>query len=437
MQNNKKGSSSIIIMFVVLILLPSFILVPITSFIIDHGGIAFLELPIFAKISAFIASFSTIFGLLMIYRQIEKDKKIMSSRFLVSLNDSMMSFNCTRNVHKKLLDLEEKKYDQKFYEKAFKTDVEKYDFLFEYFAFFENLNFFLEKKIIKISELNDMFSKRFFLAVNNKFAQQELLKNPYSYINIFKLSKALLSYKYDNDLGVPFKKYSIDKVKNFDLYSKDSFNYKSLKNNILLIFIFSSTLFLFLLFFILLSFNYPINSISSIISTIGTVIGAFSIIFQLDAENNINKARFLFDLNKSFISKDNFKEINVLALYNINYNKKFNNKKNIFKNIGKENVFNYLTFFESLNVMIENKALTPFEVSSFFGFRFFVVVNNPYVQDLILIKDAEFFRNIYKLHKTITNYRIKNNIDIVYKKTSLDIVNKNYNKIISEYEKSK
>lgn len=436
MDNQKKGSSIIIFIFILLVILPSVFLIPITNYIVVNGGAEFLNNPLFAKISAFVASFSTIFGLFIIYKQIEKDKRIMSSRFLVSLNDSLMSFDSTRNVYNKLLDLEDQKYDIKLYRKAFKTDGDIYD-LFSYFDFFENLQFLLERKIIKISELNDMFSKRFFIAINNKFIQQELLKNPYSFSNIFKLSKTLLSYKYDNNLEIPFKNNSIDRVKNFNLYSNGYFDYKSLKNNIFLIFIFSSILFLFLLFFILLSFNYTINNISSIINTIGTVIGAISIIFQLNAENNINKARFLFDLNKSFISKDKFKEINVLASYNLNYNKKFNNKENTFKNFNKENIFNYLTFFESLNVMIENHALKPLEVSSFFGFRFFVVVNNPYVQNLILIKDAEFFRNIYKLHKTITDYRFKNNIDIVYEKTSLDRMDKNYNKIISDYEKNK
>lgn len=429
MNSYKKGSNFIIIIFVVLILLPSFILVPVTNFILNNGGTAFLELPIFAKISALVASFSTMLGIFTIYSQIEKDKRVSSSRFLVDLNDSIMSFESTRNVYKKLLDLENKKYDRKLYEKAFKTDGDKYDLL-SYFGFFENLQFFLEKKIIKISEVNDLFSKRFFIAINNPYVQEEISKNAESWTNIYKLYKTFVTYKNDKNIKIPYKQYALSKTKEYLKYSKYYFNYKSIKNNLFIIFILSSSIFTLLLFFLLLAFGYPVNNISSIIGSCGTVVGALAIFFQLNVENGINRSRFLFELNKSFISKKYFKEINVLASYNLDYNKKFNLKKNLFEKIKIENLFNYLTFFESVNIMLENHALNISEVNSFFNFRFFIVINNPYVQNILLIKDNIYFKNIYKLNDKLTKYRRFKLLGIIYSNYSLEKIDINYKQLI-------
>jgi len=432
MNSYKKGSNFIIIIFVVLILLPSFILVPVTNFILNNGGAAFLELPIFVKISAFIASFSTMLGIFTIYSQIEKDKRVNSSRFLVDLNDSLMSFESTRNVYKKLLDLEDKKYDKKLYEKAFKSDEDRYDIV-QYLNFFENIEFFIRKGVLKISEVNDLFSKRFFIIANNQYVQEiKLIKYDYSWRNIYRMARVLIEFKNDKGLEIPYKKFSLSKSKNYKKYSEGYFNYKSVKNNLFMIFILSSSIFTFLLFFILLYFKYPINNISSTIGSCGTIIGAFAIFFQHNTENNINKSRFFFELNKSFISKIEYKKVFVNASKNLYYNLPFNEKNNTIKKIDIASLFNYLTFFESINVMLENKGLNISDIYFLFNYRLFFVVNNPYVQNYILFRNKIFFKNIYKLHNKMLLFYQKNKDKYYmdYKDYSLEKVDNDYYKLI-------
>ncbi|MEZ7821313.1 MAG: hypothetical protein QMB51_03325 [Patescibacteria group bacterium] len=431
MDNNKKGSNSIIFIFFILILLPSVFLIPITNlFLSSENSYVFLDSSFFLYLSAFISSFSTIIGLLTIYKQINKDKKINSSKFLVDLNNAMMLFQNTRNVYKKLINLEYSKYNKSNFENIFKTDEDKYD-LVEYLDFFENIEFLLRKNILKISEVDDMFSKRFFMVVNNPYVQKiKLVKYDYSWTGIYKLARALIEYKKDNNIDIPYEKHSISKTKNYFKYSNGFFNYKSIKNSLPMIFIFSFSLFLIVLFFLLIFFKYPVLKISTIVGTTGTVIGAFAVFFQLNAENNINKARFIFELNKSFISNDRFKKISVLVSKNFYNNLDFSKKNNFIKKINKEDLFDYLVFFESINVMLENKALKINDIFSLIA-RFMIFVNNPNVQDSILIKNHIFFKNIYKLHKKILKFFKKNNGDIVYSDYSLEKTDsKFYNSLI-------
>lgn len=432
MDNHRKGSNFIIFIFVVLILLPSVFLIPITNFIIKNGT-DFLKFPIFTSLSAIIASVSTIVGVFMIYQQINKDKKINASRFLVELNNYLMSSENVKKVFGELLKLENKKYDHKQYEKVFGSDSGFYDIV-EYLNFFESIEFFLRKGILKIEEINDMFSKRFFIAVNNPYIQDEkLIKYDYSWRNIYKLSRSLIEYKYYNDLEEPYAKYSISKSKGYYKYSDGYFNYRSIKNNALLIFIFSSILFLIFLFFILLSLKYPINTISSIIGVCGSIIGAVSIIFQLNAENNINKARFFFELNKSFITRDEYKIVFIAATNNFYYKLPFTDKNNKIKSISTYDLSNYLAFFESLNVMLENRALHISDVYFLFGYRLFFVVNNPYVQKMFLFKNNYFFKNVYRLYDKMLKYYKRNNgkAFMDYKEFALDKMDKEYYNLVN------
>ena len=84
--------------------------------------------------------------------------------------------------------------------------------------------------------------------------------------------------------------------------------------------------------------------------------------------------------------------------------------------------------------MIENHGLDISEINSFFGFRFFIVVNNPYVQDILLIKDSIYFKNIYRLHNKLIKYRRSKSLKVIYNDYSLEKRDQNYKQLIWCYE---
>ena len=76
-------------------------------------------------------------------------------------------------------------------------DIEDYQtVLFGYFTFFESVYLMYKKGVIKMSLLDDLFGRRFFVVVNCKEVQElDLKKNRDYYENIFKLYKVWKQYR--------------------------------------------------------------------------------------------------------------------------------------------------------------------------------------------------------------------------------------------------
>ena len=71
-------------------------------------------------------------------------------------------------------------------------------------------------------------------------------------------------------------------------------------------------------------------------------------------------------------------------------------------------ISNYLTFFESIYLLIEQKTIDISKLDNLFGYRFFLAVHNEMVQKKKLVGQPGNFKNIYKLEKLWMEYRLKN-----------------------------
>ena len=70
-------------------------------------------------------------------------------------------------------------------------------------------------------------------------------------------------------------------------------------------------------------------------------------------------------------------------------------------------VSNYLTFFETVNLLIEDGVLTLEVIDNLFAYRFFLAVHSQFVQESKIIPQPENFVNIFKLERKWLDYRIK------------------------------
>lgn len=427
----KKKSNNLMFIFVLLVLLPSVFVVPVVNVILQSSGAGlFLENPKYKFLSSLFSSISVIFGIIVVYRHIQKQKKIMSNRFLIDLNDYFTKDENIQRVFSKLMKLENKKYSFNSYDKLFQTDEDKYDLL-EYLNFMETLQYFVDERVIKINEINELFSKRLLIAINNPYIQDiKLVKYDYSWINLYRLSRSIIEYKREHNNTIPYEQYSIEKAPNYEKYSKGYYNYKSIKANYFKIFIIASSLFIISIFLI----NYfileiDVRSISKIISVIGVIISALSLWFQVIEDNNIDRCRFLFDLNKIYLSKPAFQKIYIAATKNFYHNLPFTEKYNFVKDIDKIDINQYLSFFEGLNVLLEKGVMKIKEIDLLFAVRIFAIVNNPFYFSYIK-GNSKNLKNIYKIHFKLTNFRIKDKKNIIFLNNSLEKKDKNYYSII-------
>lgn len=165
-------------------------------------------------------------------------------------------------------------------------------------------------------------------------------------------------------------------------------------------------------------------------SLLSAVLGVVLLAAEIYQSRKITEADFIADLNSAFVTNEDYKHA-----YTLFEEYDFENMPDLeLKNIY---ISNYLTFFETFQLLIDRGTLTIDMLDDLFGYRFFIAMHNPYVQKQKLVKSPENFRNLYKLEREWTKYRKEQNRPIFHEEYSLEnIVSPDiYNKMISYKKK--
>jgi hypothetical protein len=187
-------------------------------------------------------------------------------------------------------------------------------------------------------------------------------------------------------------------------------------------------LLLILLLPILLYDSFDEGMISNFVeyfAIIGALGGIVAIWYQMREEKKISEGEFIYSIYDGFSNNDNIKKI---------YHKleNYKNEKNVKDPFTKGDIgyiIDYLTFFETMYLLVKRKILTIDIIDELFAYRFFIAVHNPFIQKNNLIKYDTFYPDTYKLHKLWVNYRKKNKKIIPFNEYNLDKMNENYNKL--------
>lgn len=407
----KKGSNFLIVILFILIIIPVIVLLAISDIVKYEISVRNTD-PFILNLTSIIGALSTVAGIITIYMQINKEKRLNSSRFLMDLNEFFINHKDIEDVRYRLDAFDDNKnLGKAYFDKIFKTENDKYK-INEYLNFFESVQNFLEKKVLKIKDVSEMFSKRFFMVVNNKFVQKYYLeeKNVF-WAEIFKLHRSLVEYKNEKNIEIPYFKNDLSFLDCYNECSHGYYKEKHIKNNKIKILLFFSIPFLSVLFIIAYKiFNLSIINTSQITAAVATIFGGVAIYLQVQDENEINQAKFLFDLNRIFLDKQNLKKVLLKADY---FEK---TGKNIFKKSDSRDVFEYFVFFGNIFNLINNKIIKINDINYVFNSRFFKAINNPYIHEKFFSKNSEYFIEIYELYEDWSNYRRKNNQIVILEK---------------------
>ncbi|KXX68718.1 hypothetical protein [Flammeovirga sp. SJP92] len=165
-----------------------------------------------------------------------------------------------------------------------------------------------------------------------------------------------------------------------------------------------------------------IKNLSTIFGTTATIVGGLAIWVQLKRDGDLKEAEFLMEYNFNFI---NDKKLTNIQKTLENYSKGDCTKEDI-TTIDRQDLINFLVYLEALAAMVNKGVLKIETIDNLFSYRFFIATNNPVVQELELIPDAEYYRGCYVLHKKWVNYKKKKGQNILQEEFSLKNV-KDYN----------
>jgi len=166
-----------------------------------------------SKLTQIFALATGISGIISFLIEMVRGKKLAEAEFIVNLNQIF-----TAN-------------DQ--YRKAY-TSFEEYDFescpdivslsnaeISNYLTFFETFYLLIERHIIDIEMIDDLFGYRFFLAVHNPCVQaRKLVKSPDNFSNIYKLEKIWIKYRKKNNLHIFHEERSLENLVSEEVYQR-------------------------------------------------------------------------------------------------------------------------------------------------------------------------------------------------------------------------
>lgn len=161
-------------------------------------------------------------------------------------------------------------------------------------------------------------------------------------------------------------------------------------------------------------------------------VSAWLIAIQLRDSKKLQEAEFIVNLNQTFVDNPGYAKIYSAI--------EQSDRENIEPQLTRVEVSNYLTFFETIYLLVETGAIKMKTLDDLFEYRFFLVIHNETIQKMKLV-DAPFnFRNIYYLEYIWIKYRKENGLSIYKEENCLALACKRagkeqqYNEIIKNKE---
>ena len=168
-----------------------------------------------------------------------------------------------------------------------------------------------------------------------------------------------------------------------------------------------------LVIFAVLSFNFGVERVAKILTTITALISAVAFWLQFKRSERLNESSYIMNLNNQFISnKDMTMVEHELELYYNQYKVMFGNGQTpdseavsrLSLGISSsrtsdqcQKLINYLVYLEAIAAIVDQQVIHLEVIDDLFSYRFFLAVNNPVVQENELIPYADFYKGIYKL----------------------------------------
>lgn len=138
-----------------------------------------------------------------------------------------------------------------------------------------------------------------------------------------------------------------------------------------------------------------------IFSLAATLVGTVFIAIELKNSQVVTCCDMLIDQNNYF--HDNEHLMKVYSILEESPAQGYNPA--LWKEVQPTDIACYCTFFENLYLLYRNKIARIEDLDDLFGYRFFVFVNNPYVQEHHILPTSSSYNEIFRLYAAWSKYR--------------------------------
>ncbi len=162
---------------------------------------------------------TAVVGAFGIWLELNKEQEINQASFILSINSDFYAMGGKGTMY--AADLE-KMLDEDFSGiKKLELTKENQVMVIQYLVWLKTLSSLINRRMIKISAIDDLFSYKFFVAVNNKQIQEmELIPYRTAYRGIFKAHKIWKKYRQKHNLEIYNEETDLSNLADYELLSK-------------------------------------------------------------------------------------------------------------------------------------------------------------------------------------------------------------------------
>lgn len=150
------------------------------------------------------------------------------------------------------------------------------------------------------------------------------------------------------------------------------------------------------------SFRTGEEATVGIFSLAATLLGTIFIAVELKNSQNVTCSDMLIDLNNYFHDSDRlmnvYEVLEECAMAGDTGGSRWTNVRNV-------EVAQYCTFFENLYLLYRHHVAEIEDLDDLFGYRFFLFMNNPYVQEHYILPTSSSYTQVFALYEVWIKYR--------------------------------
>ena len=174
------------------------------------------------------------------------------------------------------------------------------------------------------------------------------------------------------------------------------------KTNLSLMIIFSSIILIILCLISIYCFNPGAEAAVGIFSLAATLIGTIFIAVELKNGQDVTCSEMLINLNNYFHDSDRLMKV-YQVLEDCEIEGDYSDER--WKDVSSVEVAQYCTFFENLYMLHRHHIANIDDLDDLFGYRFFLFMNNPYIQEHYLLPTSSSYVQIFELYKIWSQHR--------------------------------
>ena len=174
------------------------------------------------------------------------------------------------------------------------------------------------------------------------------------------------------------------------------------KIRISILIILASTLLLLAGVFFIQIFHTGEEATVGILSLAATLIGTLFIVVELKNGSDVTCSEMLIEQNNYFHDSDR-----LMKVYGILEKCEMSGCSDgaMWEDVSSVEIAQYCTFFENLYLLYKHHIVTIDDLDDLFGYRFFIFMNNPYIQEHYILPTSSSYVQIFLLYSVWIKHR--------------------------------